>query len=365
MILLFVGAGGSAAVDPEQYPTTVRFFEKLPDEIKVDAVFDGVCKFLQDQHGKGKEIIDIEDVLETLGELEADCQKMTELTNITGWTLSGRLYFPRADLPSSDFHPSIGRLETMHIDPLSNQIKEKVYEFYGTHPAPNKLSAWIQLLKGLEELDPVIEIFTTNYDLVLEEVIEAAKVKVDCGLDRSQRSTRLDPAVWNPSSPLFGTNRGLLTKLHGSVDWQHLNGDIIVGPSRFSGDHQNHCILYPGYKGVPTEEPFSAFHEHLRNVVREDYGALTAAVFIGFAFRDNHINSILDGLPSKILRYVITKSDEERIIDAKPPENAPASFRDNCLHRRDGLTIEAIESCLKNITASMEGKPRLAGPIRD
>ena len=361
MILLFVGAGGSAAVDPEQYLTTVRFFEKLPDEMKVDSVFDGVCKFLRDE--KGKETIDIEDVLETLGELEADCQKMTDFTNITGWTMSGRLYVPRENLP--DFHPSIGRLKTLHIDPLSNQIKELVYEFYGTHPAPNKLSAWTRLLKGLEEIDPVIEIFTTNYDLVLEDVIEEAKVKVDCGLDRSQRSMRLDSAFWNPSSPLSHTNRGLLTKLHGSVDWQRENGDIIVGPSRFSGDHQNHCILYPGYKGEPTEEPFSIFHEHLRNVVRGEYGSLTAAIFIGFAFRDNHINSILDDLPSKLLRYVITKSDEEHIIDAKPPENAPASFRDNCLHRRDGLTIEAIESCLKNITASIEGKPRLAGPIRD
>ena len=30
MILVFVGAGGSAAVDPKQYPTTVEFFNRLP-----------------------------------------------------------------------------------------------------------------------------------------------------------------------------------------------------------------------------------------------------------------------------------------------------------------------------------------------
>ena len=34
MILVFVGAGGSAAVDLDQYPTTVEFFESLPGEIK-------------------------------------------------------------------------------------------------------------------------------------------------------------------------------------------------------------------------------------------------------------------------------------------------------------------------------------------
>ena len=339
MILVFVGAGGSAAVDPNQYPTTVGFFEKLPDEIKVDSVFDGVCKFLRDE--KGKETIDIEDVLETLGELEADCQKMTDLTNITGWTMSGRLYVPREDLP--DFHPSIGRLKRVHIEPLSNQIKEHVYEFYGTRPAPNKFSTWIKLLEELEEFDPGIEIFTTNYDLVLEDVIEEAKVKVDCGLDRSQRSMRLDPAFWNPSSSLFRTNRRLLTKLHGSVDWQRDNGDIIVVPSRFSGDHKNHCILYPGYKGVPTEEPFRVFHEHLRNVVQEEYESLTAAIFIGFAFRDDHINTILADLSPETPKFVITKSDEKHIDDT-PQTGAP--FTDNCLHFRGGFTAATVAECL-------------------
>ena len=337
MILVFVGAGGSAAVDSEQYPTTVGFFEKLPDEIEVNPVFDGVCKFLRDQ--KGKETVDIEDVLETLDELQADCQKITDFTNITGWAMSGRLFVPRTDIP--DFHPSIGRLKTVHIDPLSNQIKEYVYEFYGTRPAPNKLSTWIKLLKELEEFDPAIEIFTTNYDLVLEDVIEEAQVKVDCGLDRSQRSMRLDPAAWNPSSPFFRTNGGLLTKLHGSVDWQRDNGNIIVGPSRFSGDHKNHCILYPGYKGVPTEEPFRAFHEHLRNVVRDE--SLTAAIFIGFAFRDDYINTILTDLPPATPKFAITKSDEKHIDDT-PPTGAP--FTDNCIHFRGGFTAETVAECL-------------------
>ena len=34
MILVFVGAGGSAAVDPEQYPTTVEFSIGFPMILK-------------------------------------------------------------------------------------------------------------------------------------------------------------------------------------------------------------------------------------------------------------------------------------------------------------------------------------------
>ena len=214
---------------------------------------------------------------------------------------------------------------------------------------------WIRLLKGLEGIDPVLEIFTTNYDLVLEDAIKQAEIKVNLGLAPDYRRMTLDMTPWH-TPPALGSDP-MFTKLHGSVNWQHDNGNITISTPRFTEDHDNHCILYPGYKGTPTEEPFSVFHTRLQRVVRGEHGSLTAAVFIGFAFRDNHINSILDDLPSKPLKYVITKSDGKH-IDAKPPENAPASFRDNCLHRRDGLTIEATESCLENITASMEGKPR-------
>ncbi len=348
MILVFVGAGGSAAVDREQYPTTVGFFKRLPGEITNTPLFPKVCGFLKDQ--QGKETIDIEDVLEILDELQADCKKMRTPTTITGWAMRGRTdIISRIDLSGIEI------LERDHVIPLSNDIKERVYEFYGAHPASNKLSAWTRLLKGLEEIDSTLEIFTTNYDLVLEDVIEEAKVKVDCGLDRSQRSTRLDPTVWNSSSrPLFNPDGGLLTKLHGSVDWQRLNGDIIVGGPFYTGDHQNHCLLYPGYKGVPTEEPFRAFHNHLRSVVREEYGALTAAIFIGFAFRDDYINSILEELPSETPVYLITKPEGENLPDMDRAPSVP--FSATFTHARGGLTEETVSDCLAYLSEKGEKK---------
>ena len=52
MILVFVGAGGSAAVDPEQYPTTLRFFEKLPEEIQKNELFVRVADFFRSNLGR-------------------------------------------------------------------------------------------------------------------------------------------------------------------------------------------------------------------------------------------------------------------------------------------------------------------------
>ena len=353
MILVFVGAGGSAAVDLEQYPTTVGFFEKLPGEITNDGLFSNVRKFLQTQ--KGKEIIDIEDVLGILGELQETFKKMNDPTNIVGWAMGGRLVGSINGIADfGAFQGSIAALERDLITPLKDKINAQVYKFYGIRPAPEKLSAWIRLLKGLKEIGPAIEIFTTNYDRVLEDATKQADMNMEYGVVHDGLDTYVDYSLWGPRKrPLPNNRRGLLTKLHGSVDWQRLDGNITRSAPRFTGDHQNHCILYPGHKGTPTEEPFISFHEHLRTVVRGEYEPLSAAIFIGFAFRDDHINTILSDLPSETLKFVITKSAGD-LIDNIPPTGAP--FTDTCLHWRGGFTAKTAEDCLLAISTAT-GRP--------
>ena len=78
--------------------------------------------------------------------------------------------------------------------------------------------------------------------------------------------------LWEPANR---PETGLLTKLHGSVDWRYLTEDlVVVRDAGFSGNRHKHCILYPGYKGEPKEEPFRRFHEHLRRVVQGEYEPL-------------------------------------------------------------------------------------------
>ena len=350
MILVFVGAGGSAAVDPKQYPTTVGFFEKLPDEITNDGLFSNVRKFLQTQ--KGKEIIDIEDVLGALGELQETFKNMHDPTNIVGRAMGGRLVGSINGIADfGAFQGSIAALERDLITPLKDKINEQVYKFYGIRPAPEKLSAWIQLLKGLKEINPAIEIFTTNYDRVLEDATKQADMNMEYGVVHDGLDTYVDYSLWSPRKrPLPNNRRGLLTKLHGSVDWQRLDGNITRSAPRFTGDHQNHCILYPGHKGTPTEEPFISFHEHLRTVVRGEYEPLSAAIFIGFAFRDDYINTILSDLPPATLTYFITKSDGKPADDARPPR-APST--NEYMHLLEGLTAETVERCLKSLSKNV------------
>ncbi len=91
--------------------------------------------------------------------------------------------------------------------------------------------------------------------------------------------------------------------------------------------------MYPGFKGKPTEEPFIKLHEHLRAVA----GKAKAAIFIGFAFRDDYINTILSELPPGIPQFIINKDDPL-------PDLA---FLEGCKHFNEGFTAEAVEECIK------------------
>lgn len=340
MILVFVGAGGSAAVDEKQYPVTRRFFKDLPAVITNHALYGPLCQFLESQ--KDKEKIDIEDLVETLDEFQALYKIMNDPKTFMGWAIRGSI-----SLIGNTKISSLTAMENDYVSPLNDMIKRHVYKLYGEPPAIEKLSDWALLLKGLKEIDPAIEIFTTNYDRVLEDLTKEAKMNMEYGIVHDGLDTYVDPRFWSPENrPLPHNRRGLLTKLHGSVSWQHLNGNITIAPPRPTEDHQNHCILYPGYKGVPTEEPFRAFHDHLRNVMQRVYGPLTAAVFVGYAFRDEYINSILAELPPKTWTCFITKSDE--LLDSEPPPGAPRTTE--FVHFTKGLTRKTALGCLSFLT---------------
>lgn len=337
MILVFVGAGGSAAVNSEQYPTTVEFFNRLPDDIKQEPLFIQIHDFLE--AGKKGQPIDIEEILWNLDELREYFKASCDTNAISGWIMAD----DRIDQLIESGLPELSNLlDGMHqlaedqIRILKDKINALVYAFYGRHPNDDELTGWVQLLKGLAERHPVIEIFTTNYDVVLELAVNSAQINVQTGRSPYGIQMRLDTTLWDAPGEPLENKYGRLTKLHGSVDWQYENGNIIVGSSNFTGNHQNHLILYPGYKGEPDIEPFRKFHEHLRAVVQK----AELAIFVGFAFRDEHVNAILSTMSPATPKFVINKDDD--IPDV--------SFLAGCTHFVDGLTAETVESCIWSLS---------------
>ena len=338
MILVFAGAGASAAIDPKKYPTTEGFYSMLPSSIKDDHLFVVVREFLEASNTKP---IDIEHVLYALEEIRNHLLKTHDTSRIVGWmTLNAAFERLDKNFATAHLHKSSPVLIS-HCSNLIESIREFLYALYGASPEEKELKQWRALLKNLQVIDPHVEIFTTNYDMVLEYAIDVDYLNINDGKDSDGQHTQLNMRLWdNPGIPLV-EGLGRLTKLHGSVDWQRHIGSsnsIFISPI-FTGDLQKQVALYPGgTKKEPEEWPFVKFYKHFESSAEQ----AERFVFVGFSFRDEYINNILQENAIEAKKYIITKGSPYTLPDFI--ESDITRYNDN------GFTMDSIKDCLIHLS---------------
>ncbi len=172
------------------------------------------------------------------------------------------------------------------VSSLIDQINQQVYRLYSDEPKSDEIEHnWVRLFDGVSYINRSCEVFTTNYDLVIEQALSGRDI-VDIGW-RGSINRYLDTDLWLPSHDR--QSKGLLTKLHGSINWSKVAERIDIGDTGYKGSHDRHVIIYPGFKGQPREEYFRNFHAHLESSLAQ----AKVVLFIGFAFRDEYINEIM------------------------------------------------------------------------
>jgi len=315
VLVILAGAGASKAVAPESYPTTIEFFENLPDSVKKDKFFDLIVQYLRVGGPRETKAIDIEQVLWALSELKDFLNLAGSSRSVPGWFLqASRLTAPlsqKTDFSNLTKHTAqLCRL----LDELVGQINRQVYEWYSRLPEDEALEmTWAPVLRQLLEGEDRLEIFTTNYDLVLEAT--AQHLSNDRNLPEiaightSGLQRRLDLDLWRQIQKGEGAKRGpgaLVTKLHGSVDWSRQKDEIFISDPYYKGTETRHVILYPGFKGVPDQQPFALFHSHFESAVSSAQGIL----FVGFAFRDEYLNQVLARATPPRTRIVVVNPSE-------------------------------------------------------
>jgi hypothetical protein len=333
MILVFAGAGASKAVDAKQYPTTVEFFRSLPDTVTKQPLFAELASFLQAK--LQSEQLDIEQWLWAASEVRAIFTSLNENSHPAGWLLEGNRISGVLG-GSADVRPALSVTGSARkaLERLEDAVNRQIYELYRPEPAAEDLDrTWIPLLSGLLSRETRVEICTTNYDIVLEEAIALGNLPIETGRRRGTYS-RITESTWIEADSEKTSSRGLLTKLHGSVDWCRIGNEIHYGTPRFQGNHDDQVILYPGYKGVPERRPFTVFHEHFGRVVQN----ATVGIFVGFAFRDQYINQILrDRFPSNGQAIIVNPAE----LTALPFRNGQAR------HLREPFNEKSINEVLK------------------
>jgi len=287
-ILVFAGAGASKAVNLSQFPTTKEFFERLPEDVTSNFYFGLIVKYLQSF--QGLETIDIEHVLWALQNLSDFYNKISSTKTLEGYAIHRNLLTQiHPGYSSGNLAQFSGQLRDQ-INEVVGDINRIVYELYGYEPSREEISEnWIDLISRLDGQGSRLELFTTNYD----GVIEAALTRyADDETSRAYRGIRgvvrqsLDLTAWAGGSEWQPI---LLTKLHGSLDWKYGGNSIFVGDPVFTGDHKKQAIIYPGFKGTNDAPFFDVFHNHLAETLADS----KLVIFIGFAFRDDYVNLLL------------------------------------------------------------------------
>jgi hypothetical protein len=328
--LVFAGAGASYAVDSNAYPTTVQFFNRLPDEIREHRLVKAIVQHLPAKFGEGPP--DVEKILWCLEELYDYLAAVNDSKHPASWflpnnELSGLVGTPHAvNVYVAAAHQGIKVTRD-----LRNAIAAKVYDFYSTTPSKESvLDNWQALFNFLSSSNYWLDAVTTNYDLVIEYASDYAGQPIHYGQGRGVVRA-LDVELWKRSladSTYPLPQEGLLTKLHGSVNWLRENKKIIFGGTEFKGDHAYHGVIYPGFKGVPKEEPFSLMHSYFEEAIRR----ADLIIFVGFAFRDEYITTCLE------------RNVGNKLITVIDPGNLhiPPTLEKNIRHIKNGFSAAAV-----------------------
>lgn len=216
---------------------------------------------------------------------------------------------------------------------ICNSIKKVVDKELPSSPTPYcELVSWIN---GINRKHGV-EVFTTNYDLLLEQALERVKTPYFDGFSGA-RNAFFDPSSIsrNDLPPRWVR----LWKLHGSIGWEiGENSEVIRVPHS-----QKTNMVYPSHiKYDQTQAaPFSSLFERFKNFLLEPDTLLISS---GFSFADAHITSkIIETLianPSTALfAFQFNNLAEEKLareIAMKCPNIS--------VFCRDGAVINGVEA---------------------
>jgi len=144
------------------------------------------------------------------------------------------------------------------------------------------------------------EVFTTNYDLIIEKSLESSHIPYFDGFVGSY-----EPFFWQESIDKLVTKDDLtqnwirLWKIHGSLSWfwkedaKTKSPKIVrIGKIEKIEDEKDELVIYPSKEKYDSsrKQPFIAYFDRLKNYLLN--GELLF-IFTGYSFSDQHINEII------------------------------------------------------------------------
>lgn len=231
----------------------------------------------------------------------------------------------------------IHKLDSAGYTALSTTICNKIKEVVDKSlpEGENPYSHLISWINGINR-DYAVEIFTTNYDLLLEEAMEKARTPYFDGFSGS-KAAFFDPS--SISSNDMPPRWIRLWKLHGSINWsKNTNGEVIRGDGSDEG-----TMVYPSHiKYDQTQSaPFSSLFDRLKNFLLEPDSLLLTT---GFSFADAHITAKLDECLSENKSAAIFAFQYKNLADELCAKQAAIRRPNISVYCKDGAVINGVEA---------------------
>jgi len=259
----------------------------------------GLTKYIKDEIDKEISIVD--------GTPRSSADAYTQLINEVGKTgkenpnIEDILSFLRGMMQISKGAIDIRGFSEAELQNLEKIVCQKIAEKLDVQLPDNKtpyhkLAKWVNNI----DRDTPIEIFTTNYDLLLEEAFESLKVPYFDGFVGTRFPFFDLRAVEDNLIPNHWTR---LWKIHGSINWYLKdNKDVYRSTSLQECDSY---IIHPSHLKYDQSRkmPYLALIDRLNKFLRQNSAVL---ILSGYSFSDDHLNdTILNALRANPTAMVI------------------------------------------------------------
>jgi hypothetical protein len=196
----------------------------------------------------------------------------------------------------------------------------------------SELAGWI----GGTARDHAFEVFTPNYDLLMEQAFERAHIPYFDGFCGAHRPFFDAATIANGDLPPRWVR---LWKLHGSLGWEEGDGGEIVRTGSMTATQ----LIYPTHlKYDQTQKlPYAALFDRLRKFLLTPDSLLMTS---GFSFCDRHLSTLIDECLSAN-RATAVVAFQFGTLDQSPEACRLAAHRANMsVYARDGAVINCIEA---------------------
>jgi len=180
---------------------------------------------------------------------------------------------------------------------------------------------------------PRTKIFTTNYDLLVEQALEENRVPYFDGFVGARRTFFDSYAMEEDALP---PRWARLWKLHGSINWRQDETGMVSRGEKVEGDE--HGVIHPSHLKYDESRrmPYVAMIDRLRSFLKQPSSVL---IVCGYSFRDYHLNANLtEGLQgnSTAMTFALVHGSLEKYGEAVKIASTRANFS---LLANDGAVI--------------------------